>query len=109
MTLGGRRFLLTLAIVAASVSLALGVSLPIIKLTKFVFFTYEHSLISTVNALIRSGQIFLGITVLVFSIILPVTKLLYLLLLSTLPQRELRRLARQLRGLGGLATRSVAE
>ena len=56
MTLGGRRFLLTLAIVAASVCLALGVSLPIIKLTKFVFFTYEHSLISTVNALIRSGQ-----------------------------------------------------
>jgi len=99
MTLGGRRFLLTLAIVTASVCLALGVSLPIIKLTKFVFFTYEHSLISTVNALIRSGQIFLGITVLVFSIVLPVTKLLYLLLLSTLPQRELRRLARQLRAL----------
>ena len=44
MTLGGRRFLLSLAIVAASVCLALGVSLPIIKLTKFVFFTYEHSL-----------------------------------------------------------------
>src|SRR5262252_8915947 len=107
MTLGGRRFLLTLAIVAASVSLALGVSLPIIKLTKFVFFTYEHSLISTVNALIRSGQLFLGITVLVFSIILPVTKLLYLLLLSTLPQRELRRLARQLRALEWLGKWSM--
>jgi paraquat-inducible protein A len=89
MTLGGRRFLLTLAIVGASVCLALGVSLPIIKLTKFVFFTYEHSLISTVNALIRSGQIFLGITVLIFSIALPILKLLYLLLLSTLPKREM--------------------
>src|SRR5215471_2217359 len=99
MTLGGRRFLLTLAIVAASVSLALGVSLPIIKLTKFVFFTYEHSLISTVNALIRSGQLFLGITVLTFSIALPILKLLYLLLLSTLPKRELQRLSRQLRAL----------
>ena len=65
---------MSLAIVAASVCLALGVSLPIIKLTKFVFFTYEHSLISTVNALIRSGQIFLGITVLIFSIVLPVTQ-----------------------------------
>jgi paraquat-inducible protein A len=107
MTLGGRRFLLTLAIVAASVCLALGVSLPIIKLTKFVFFTYEHSLISTVNALIRSGQIFLGITVLVFSIVLPVTKLLYLLLLSTLPQRELRRLSRQLRALEWLGKWSM--
>ena len=74
MTLGGRRFLLSLAIVAASVCLALGVSLPIIKLTKFVFFTNEHSLISTVNALIRTGQMFLGITVLIFSIVLPVTE-----------------------------------
>jgi paraquat-inducible protein A len=99
MRLGGRRFLLTLAIVGASVCLALGVSLPIIKLTKFVFFTYEHSLISTVNALIRSGQIFLGITVLIFSIALPILKLLYLLLLSTLPKRELQRLSRQLRAL----------
>jgi paraquat-inducible protein A len=107
MTLGGRRFLLSLAIVAASVCLALGVSLPIIKLTKFVFFTYEHSLISTVNALIRSGQVFLGITVLIFSIFLPVMKLLYLLLLSTLPHRELRRLSRQLRALEWLGKWSM--
>ena len=107
MTLGGRRFLLSLAIVAASVCLALGVSLPIIKLTKFVFFTYEHSLISTVNALIRSGQTFLGVTVLIFSIVLPVLKLLYLLLLSTLPQKELRRLSRQLRALEWLGKWSM--
>jgi paraquat-inducible protein A len=107
MTLGGRRFLLSLAIVAASVCLALGISLPIIKLTKFFFFTYEHSLISTVNALIRSGQLFLGIVVLLFSIVLPITKLLYLLLLSTLPQRELKRLSRQLRALEWLGKWSM--
>jgi paraquat-inducible protein A len=107
MTLGGRRFLLSLAIVAASVCLALGMSLPIIKLTKFMFFTYEHSLISTVHALIRSGQLFLGIVVLIFSILLPITKLLYLLLLSTLPQRELKRLARQLRALEWLGKWSM--
>ncbi len=107
MTLGGRRVLLTLAIVAAAVCLALGVSLPIIKLTKFMFFTYEHSLISTVNALIKSGQIFLGITVMVFSIVLPVLKLLYLLLLSTLPKQELVRLSRQLRALEWLGKWSM--
>jgi paraquat-inducible protein A len=107
MTLGGRRFLLGLALAAASVCLALGVSLPIIKLTKFVFFTYEHSLISTVNALIRSGQLFLGTTVLIFAIFLPVLKLLYLLLLATVPQRELGRLSRQLRALEWLGKWSM--
>ena len=35
--LGGRRFLLSLAITAASVCLALGITLPIIRLTKYVF------------------------------------------------------------------------
>ena len=89
--LGGRRFLLSLAIIGASVCLALGVSLPIIKLTKYVFWTTEHSLYSTVSVLIRDGQLFLGLTVLVFSIILPVLKLLYLLLVSTLPAVEIRR------------------
>ena len=38
-------------------------------------------MISTVRALIRDGQWFLGVTVLVFSIVFPVLKLLYLLLL----------------------------
>src|SRR4029078_4365326 len=99
MTLGGRRLLLTLAIVTASVCLALGVSLPIIKLSKFVFFTYDHSLISAVNALIRSGQVFIGCVVLVFVIFLPVVKLLYLLLLTVLPEQQLGRLSRQLRAL----------
>jgi paraquat-inducible protein A len=107
MTLGGRRFLLAIAIVGASVCLALGVSLPIIKLTKFLFFTTEHSLLSTVGALLGSGQMFLGLTVLVFSIVLPVVKLLYLMLLSTLPQKELGRLSRQLRAMEWLGKWSM--
>ncbi len=107
MTLGGRRFLLAIAIVGASVCLALGISLPIIKLTKFLFFTTEHSLLSTVQSLLSRGQYFLGLTVLVFSVLLPVLKLLYLLLLSTLPQKELARLARQLRALEWLGKWSM--
>src|SRR5882724_6824645 len=107
MTLGGRRFLLTLAIVTASVCLALGVSLPVIKLTKFVFFTYEHSLISAVNALIRSGQFFIGSIVLLFGIFLPVLKLLYLLLLATVPRQELSRIGHQLRALEWLGKWSM--
>ena len=99
MTLGGRRFLLSLAIVAASVCLALGISLPIIRLTQYYFFSNEHSLVSTVWTLIHDGQVFLGLTILVFSILLPVAKLIYLLLLSTLPVQELQRQSRRLRAL----------
>ncbi len=107
MTLGGRRFLLSLAIVGAAVCFALGISLPIIKLTKFAFFTTEHSLISTVGTLLQTGQHFLGLTVLVFSILLPGLKLLYLLLVSTLPQAELQRLSRQLSALEWLGKWSM--
>jgi paraquat-inducible protein A len=107
MTLGGRRFLLAIAIVSASVCLALGVNLPIIRLTKFVFWSTEHSLISTVRALIRDGQIFLGLTVLIFSIVFPVLKLLYLLLVSTLPLAEIQRQRRRLRALEWLGKWSM--
>lgn len=105
--LGGRRFLLSLAITGASVCLALGITLPIIKLTKYVFWSIEHSLLSTVQVLIRDGQIFLGVTVLVFSIVFPVVKLLYLLLCSTLPQDDLMRMRPQLRALEWLGKWSM--
>jgi paraquat-inducible protein A len=107
MKLGGRRFLLSLAIIAAAVCLALGISLPIIKLTKYVFWSTEHSLLSTVYVLINDGQHFLGFTVLIFSIILPVLKLLYLLLVSTLPATELTRQYRRLRALEWLGKWSM--
>lgn len=107
MRLGGRRFLLSMAIIGASVCLALGISLPIIKLTKYVFWSTEHSLISTVYVLLDDGQIFLGLTVLIFSIILPLLKLLYLLLMSTLPTTELVRQNRRLKALEWLGKWSM--
>ena len=99
MRLGGRRFLLSFAIIGAAVCLALGISLPILKLTKFLFWTSEYSLISTVGVLLRDGQTFLGLVVLVFSIIFPVVKLGYLLLVSTLPAAELRRHSKRLKAI----------
>jgi paraquat-inducible protein A len=99
MRLGGRRFLLSLAIIGAAVCLALGITLPIIKLTKFLFFTSEYSLISTVGVLIRDGQTFLGAIVLVFSILFPIVKLAYLLLVSALPADELKRHSKRLKAI----------
>ena len=105
--LGGRRFLLSLAIIAACVCLALGVSLPIIKLTKLVFWSTEHSLITTVTVLLTENQLFLGLTVLIFSIVLPVLKLFYLVLVSTLPAHEIRRQSFRLRALEWLGKWSM--
>ena len=99
MRLGGRRFLLSFAIAAAAVCLALGLTLPIIKLTKFFFWSSEYSLISTVAVLLRDGQTFLGLVVLIFSILFPIVKLLFLLLVSTLPASELRRHAKRLKAI----------
>ena len=107
MRLGGQRFFLSLTILAASVCLALGITLPILKLTQFAYFETEHSLISTVGVLLRDGQTFLGGIVLVFSILLPVTKLLYLLLVSTLPPAEIVRQHMRLRALEWLGKWSM--
>lgn len=107
MRLGGRRFLLSICIIAASVCLALGISLPIIRLTKYFIFSTDHSLLSTVWVLIHDGQSFLGGTILIFSIVLPITKLLYLLLVSTLPATELTKQHKRLRALEWLGKWSM--
>jgi len=49
--------------------------------------------------LLRDHQTFLGLVVLVFSILLPIVKLGYLLLVSTLPAAELRRHAKRLKAI----------
>ena len=105
--LAGRRFLLSLAIFAACVCLALGISLPIIKLTTMMFWSTEHSLITTVTVLLQENQLFLGLTVLIFSIVLPILKLFYLVLVSTLPSREIRRQRMRLRALEWLGKWSM--
>src|SRR5690606_19309584 len=101
-TLGGRRFLLTCAVVAAGVLLALGFSQPFMRLDKLVYLgfgAHEHSLLSAVNALLRSGQYVLGGLILAFGLLLPLLRLLYPLLLAALPAGEVGRSAAQLRAL----------
>ncbi len=106
-SLGGRRFLLGLAIIGASISLALGIAMPSIKLTKFYFFSTEYSLISTVESLIHRNQIFLGALVFIFSIVLPVFKILYLVILTTMPPDALERQHMRLRALEWLGKWSM--
>ena len=82
---GGRRsFLLGLMIVGATVCLVLGLTLPIMRLTRFYIWTDVHSLVSIVRELYVSGEIFLAWVICIFSVIFPFLKLLYLLALYSI-------------------------
>jgi paraquat-inducible protein A len=84
MTSGRRSFILGLFIIAATVCLVLGLTLPIIRLTRFYVWTDVHSLVSVVRELYLANEIILASVVLIFSIIFPFLKLLYLLALYSL-------------------------
>ena len=79
MSSGRRSFLLGLLILGATVCLVLGLTLPIMRLTKFYVWTDVHSLISVVRELYMAGEYVLAGIILLFSIIFPFLKLLYLL------------------------------
>jgi len=81
--------------------------MPSIKLTKFYFFSTEYSLISTVGSLIERNQLFLGILVFVFSILLPIFKILYLVILTSMPSDILAQQYRRLRALEWLGKWSM--
>ena len=85
-----RRFVLNLMIVAAAVCLYHGVTEPIIKLTQLFVFSDTHSLATAVWALYIDGEWFLATIILVFSMLMPTAKLLYLLALGSLSPEHLR-------------------
>jgi len=85
-----RRFVLNLMIVAAAICLYHGVTEPIIKLTQLFVFSDTHSLATAVLALYYDGEWFLATIVLIFSMLMPTAKLLYLLALGSLSPEHLR-------------------
>ena len=87
-TLGGRKFLLSLIIMAAAVCLVLGVTLPIVKLDQLYIFSDEHSLVSIVQALYQDNEIFLSAIIVIFSIFIPTLKLVYLLAAATISEND---------------------
>ncbi|MGB0085194.1 MAG: paraquat-inducible protein A [Rhodomicrobiaceae bacterium] len=94
---GGRSFLLGLLIVAATVCFVLGLTLPIMRLTRLYIWTDVHSLLSVVRELYLSGEVMLAAIIAVFSILFPFIKLLYLLALYSVQQVQPGRPARWLK------------
>jgi len=81
---GVRAFLIFVLALAAAVCLVLGLTLPVMKLTRLYFWTDTPSILSIVSALWASGEIFLAGVVCVFSIVFPALKLLYIAMAGTL-------------------------
>ncbi|MEL6746206.1 MAG: paraquat-inducible protein A [Pseudomonadota bacterium] len=84
-----RRIILNFMIVGAGIFLYLGITQPIIQLTRFYYFTDAHSLSSAVYALYLDQEWLLAGVILVFSIMLPTAKLIYLFVLAALSPAQL--------------------
>ena len=109
MSSGRRSFLLGLLILGATVCLVLGLTLPIMRLTRFYVWTDVHSLISVVRELYLSGEYILAGIILLFSIVFPFLKLLYLLALYSLREVGRSHSGRWLKRMSGLGKWSMLD
>lgn len=89
-------------LVAASLLLALGVTLPILRVERLIFFSRDSSLIGIAWDLASSGELLLGLVVAVFSVLFPAAKIVFLaqLVAQAGPHRFLRRHVRFVEALG---------
>ncbi|UGY09489.1 paraquat-inducible protein A [Phyllobacterium pellucidum] len=69
------RFIIPILLFIATFTLALGLTMPLMNVSKLYFFDESPSLLDIIGSLWRSGDWFLALTVLLFSVILPVAKL----------------------------------
>src|SRR5258706_7683927 len=96
-----RRVDVPLALLAATVSLGVGLVLPIMRVEKLLF-ENEFSVLSGISALFREGYWGLGALILVFSVLFPIAKLVVVWLIwgGGLARAERRRLLARLKTLG---------
>lgn len=67
-----------LLILVSSICLAAGLLTPMLETRRLIFFHDAHSLLDVTRALLENGQLLLGLVILVFSILFPIGKALYL-------------------------------
>ncbi len=106
---GLRAFFIFILALAAAVCLVLGLTLPVMKLTRLYFWTDTPSILSIVSALWASGEIFLAGVIFVFSIVFPTLKLLYIAMAGTLTTFDPARRSRWLKRIGWLGKWSMLD
>jgi paraquat-inducible protein A len=70
-----RSLLISLALLSAGVAFGLGITLPLVRLEKFYFFSETPSLVEMITALWNEGDIWIAGLVSAFSIIFPLLKM----------------------------------
>jgi paraquat-inducible protein A len=106
---GARSFLLGVLIVAATVCLVLGLTLPIVRLTRFYVWTDVHSMISILEELYNSREVFLAAVICLFSVVFPAIKLIYLLALYSARNISRERRSRFLKQMAWLGKWSMLD
>ncbi len=81
---GLRAFFVFILTLCAGVCLVLGLTQPVIKLTRLYFWTDTHSILSILSALWAGGETFLAAVIFIFSILFPALKLVYIAMAGTL-------------------------
>ncbi len=81
---GPRAFFVFALTLCSAACLVLGLTLPVIRLTRLYFWTDTHSILSILSALYETDEIFLAGIIFVFSVVFPAIKLLYIALAGTL-------------------------
>jgi paraquat-inducible protein A len=81
---GLRAFFIFVLTLGAAVCLVLGLTLPVMKLTRLYFWTDTPSILSILSALYASDEVFLAGVIFVFSVVFPALKLLYITMAGTL-------------------------
>jgi len=79
--LAGKKTLLKVGLIVSALSFMLGLFLPLITISKFVVINNSLSVMSGLGELINSGQIFIFLIVGLFSVVLPIVKIVFLFLL----------------------------
>ena len=83
------RILVALLLLAASMSFALGITLPILHMQKLYFFEETPSIVSLLLALWEEGERLIALAVLAFSVIFPLLKLMIVFIAAIAPQARL--------------------
>ncbi|ODN43239.1 paraquat-inducible protein A, partial [Piscirickettsia litoralis] len=71
-------FIVTFSLLVSFVALSYGVFMPMVSVEKFWVFENTVSLISSIVTLFKTGNFFLGVIIALFSLILPLVKLVLL-------------------------------